>query len=102
MTFAAGRTRAAAFLVLLLAFPLLADEPWDGTPMAADPKAVLTAAEKIPAGEAAAIILLDEERHTFDANGRDVHEQYIVYRIVTDAAIDMFGQINAPWAPWYQ
>jgi tetratricopeptide (TPR) repeat protein len=101
MPFAIGR-RCAVVLLALFAFPLLADEPWDGVPMAADPKAMLAAAEKISAGESAAIILLDEERHTFDANGRDVHEQHIVYRIVADAAIDAFGQINAPWAPWYQ
>lgn len=101
MPFANGRICAALFLAVL-AFPLLADEPWAGVPMSADPQAVLAAAEKIPAGESAAVILLDEERHTFDANGRDVHEQHIVYRIVADAAIDMFGSVNAPWAPWYQ
>jgi tetratricopeptide (TPR) repeat protein len=113
MPFAPRRICAAVFLrfcttllVALLAFPLLADdpsaEPWSDAPMTADPKATLAAAEKISAGESAAVILLDEENHTFDANGRDVHAQRILYRIVTDAAIDMFGSVNAPWAPWYQ
>ena len=95
--------RLSAFALLLALAPFLfADEPWDAAPLTADPKAVLAAAEAIPAGEAGAVVLLDEGTHTFDARGGSVSTQRVVVRIVNDSGVDQWGSINAPWAPWYQ
>ena len=79
-----------------------AAEPWEGVPFSSDPKALLAAAEAIPAGEAGVIVLLDEAAHTFDAKGGSVMTHRTVYRIADDSAIDTWGSMNAPWAPWYQ
>jgi tetratricopeptide (TPR) repeat protein len=94
---------ALAFVAFLLASPLFAaGDPWDGAPLSADPKALLAAAEAVPAGEAGVVVLLDEATHTFDERGGSVSTQRIVYRIANDSAIDQWGSANARWAPWYQ
>src|ERR1051325_4367724 len=92
---------ALAFVAFLLASPLFAaGDPWDGAPLSAAPKALLAAAEAVPAGEAGVVVLLDEATHTFDERGGSVSTQRIVYRIANDSAIDQWGSANARWAPW--
>lgn len=93
----------SAFALLVLCSPILrAGEPWDATPLTADPQAVMAAAEKIPAGEADMVILLDETRHTFDERGRGTVTQRFVYRVIAESAVERWSTITAPWAPWYQ
>lgn len=96
-----------AISLLLLSLALapfaLAGEPWeDAAPLSADPKAVLAAAERIPAGESDLVILLDETRHSFDEQGRGTVSQRFLYRIAADSAIEHWATINAGWAPWVQ
>lgn len=104
MSFTSGRLRAVvAVIFALCALPsLAADEPWDAAPLTSDPKVMLAAAERIPSGESPLVIILDEATHTFDEKGRSVSTQRIIYRITDDSAVEGFGSINAPWAPWYQ
>jgi len=89
---------------LFLTFSLFAAEPqpWDGTPLTADPKAMLAAAEKVPSGEADAVMLLEEMHYVFDAQGRSTGTERIIYRVVADSAIDEWSTVMAGWAPWYQ
>jgi len=96
------RLSALALLLALASSLFAAAEPWDGAPLTADPKALLAAAEAVPAGESGAVILLDEATHTFDEKGGSVSTQRIVYRIANDSAIDNWGSVNASWAPWVQ
>src|SRR5262245_51941645 len=98
----AVRLSAIALLVALASFPIFASDVWDSPPLSADPKALLAAAEAIPAGEAGAVILLSESTHNFDEHGRDVSTERVIVRIVDDSAVDNWGQVNARWAPWYQ
>ena len=95
---------AAATLLLALAVPVFADDPqpWDGTPLTADPKAILAAADKIQAGDSDAIVLLEEMHYVFDAQGRSTGTQRLVYRVVAESAIDEWSTVLAGWAPWYQ
>ena len=102
---AAARLSALAFLLALTSSLFAADplaNPWDGTPFATDPKALLAAAEAIPAGEAGVVILLDEATHSFDEKGGSVSTQRFLYRIADESAVSGWGSVNAPWAPWYQ
>ncbi|HEY0140796.1 MAG TPA: DUF3857 domain-containing protein [Thermoanaerobaculia bacterium] len=95
--------RLSALALILVFSPLLfAADPWDGAPMSAEPRAILAAAEAIPAGEADLVILLDETRHVFDERGRGTTTQRMLYRVVADSAVDNWSSITAPWAPWYQ
>jgi len=86
---------------LFLAFSLFAAEPqpWDGAPLTADPKAILAAAEKVPSGEADAVMLLEEMHYVFDAQGRSTGTERIIYRVVADSAIDEWSTVMAGWAP---
>ncbi|HJW94389.1 MAG TPA: DUF3857 domain-containing protein [Thermoanaerobaculia bacterium] len=92
---------AAATLVLSVT-PLLAEEPWDGTPLSADPKAILAAADKVQPGDADAVVLLEEMHYVFDAQGRSTGTERLVYKVVADSAIDQWSTVMAGWAPWYQ
>jgi tetratricopeptide (TPR) repeat protein len=95
--------RIAAAILFLSGLPLLAaDLPWDGVPFAAEPKALLAAAEAVPTDEADAVVLLDEARYSFDAEGRATSTRRVVFRIAADSAVDDWARIEAPWAPWYQ
>src|SRR5687768_17402188 len=96
------RLSAAALVLSLFSASAFAADPWDGAPFATDPKTLIAAAGQIPAGESDLIILLDEATHTFDAKGGSVSTQRRVYRIAGESAIDNWGSVNAPWAPWYQ
>ncbi|MEA2491918.1 MAG: hypothetical protein QOH21_3710, partial [Acidobacteriota bacterium] len=96
------RSLSALALVFLVSPILRADEPWDAAPLTAEPRAVLAAAEQIPAGDADMVILLDETRHTFDEHGRGTMTQRYIYRIAADSAVERWSTINAAWAPWYQ
>src|ERR1700759_2282666 len=112
MTFPDGLTRlfratAFSFLSILaiqnaaLAQAPAAD-PWDGTPLTADPRAVLDAAQKVPTDDAAVVVLLDEDRYSFDSQGRATTARHLVYRIVNESAVDEWSTVQALWAPWYQ
>jgi tetratricopeptide (TPR) repeat protein len=97
--------RVFAALLFLLSVPLILvadDEPWSGAPFQADPKALLAAAEKVSSDDSAAVVLLDEARYTFDAQGRSTSTHRILFRIVADSAVEGWSTIEAPWAPWYQ
>jgi len=77
-------------------------QPWDAAPLSADPKAMLAAAEKVQAGDADAVVLLDEMHYSFDAQGRATGTQRLIYKIVAESAIDNWSTIAAGWSPWYQ
>jgi transglutaminase-like putative cysteine protease len=86
-----------------VASPLLAGEPWDGPPFAGDPARILEAAKPAPGEEeAAAVVLLDEEFHSFDAGGRDTSRRRMVLRIVSPAGIDDWASLEETWSPWFE
>ncbi len=94
---------AAAILVTASLFAAPSDQqPWDAAPLTADPKAMLTAAEKVQAGDADAVVLLDEMHYSFDAQGRSTGTEHVIYKIVAESAIDNWSTIAAGWSPWYQ
>src|SRR5262245_47216703 len=80
-----------------------AGEPWEGTAFAGDPARILEAAK--PASgeeEASAVVLLDEETHTFDSTGRDTQRRRQVLRISTPAGIDDWASLEETWSPWFE
>jgi len=97
------RLRGVTFaaLLILCAAPSFASDPWDLPAFASDPKELVAAAEKVSAGDAGFVVLLDEANYSFEADGKSHTTQRHVYRIVDDSAIDQLGTIEVPWAPWY-
>jgi tetratricopeptide (TPR) repeat protein len=95
-----ARTCAAVLFLLAPVFLFAAGEPWD-KPFA-DPKAILDAAQGVSADEAGVVVLLDEERYTFDDKGSATMQQHVVYRIANESGVENWSSIEALWSPWYQ
>lgn len=97
------RLRAIAFAAVLACFctSIFASDPWDAPAFTSDPKELVAAAEKVPAGDAGFVVLLDEGGYSFESNGKSHTTQRHIFRIVDESAIDQLGTIEVPWAPWY-
>jgi tetratricopeptide (TPR) repeat protein/transglutaminase-like putative cysteine protease len=90
-------------LSLLVASPILADEPWEGRPFAGDPQALLAAAKSIqPKDGEGVVILLDEARYTFNDKGLATRSERLVFRVVDEASVEAWASIEAAWSPWYE
>jgi tetratricopeptide (TPR) repeat protein len=80
-----------------------APAPWDGKPFSAAPADLLAAAGAVPAPAGVGVVmLLEEGRYTFDADGRLTWSYRQIYRIVTQEGVDGWGDIGASWSPWYE
>lgn len=98
---------AAAALALALSplAALAADEPWLLAPLGADPAEVLRAAgEPLPrekAGEGDGLrVLLEEERWSFDAQGRRTIVNRSVVKVLRADAMAAVGTVEASYKPW--
>ena len=97
-------TRLAVFAISSFAAVVAraqAPAVWDLPPFTAEPKALLAAGEKAGDGEHGAVILLDEARYTFGADGKTRTLWRRMYRVTDESAVTPLGQVAAPWSPWY-
>lgn len=66
-----------------------------------DPKALYAEASQVSAPDGTNIIVLtDDEDYVFDEQGRAVHTQYLVFKVLTEAGVDGWSHVSVPWAPW--
>ncbi|HSF39241.1 MAG TPA: DUF3857 domain-containing protein, partial [Thermoanaerobaculia bacterium] len=94
---------SALLLVALLPAGARASEPWDGPAFAADPKAMVRAAQAVPGEEGeAVVVLLLEAFYRYDEAGRETFSQRIVYRIVAPGAHESWSAVEERWSPWHQ
>src|SRR6478672_12432231 len=92
----------AATFALLTVSSAHAAEPWEA-PFAGDPGAIARAAAGMPqAGDPGVTILLDEDRLTFEADGRATETYRQVWRIEKQSAVDDWSEWGVSWAPWHQ
>jgi transglutaminase-like putative cysteine protease len=103
------RRRALSCVVLLAVlggFAIAQDKasaPWQGSPLAADPKAIALAAAAIRAEpDAEATVLTDERVVTLDATDRATMTTHRVYRVESKEAFEWAGTVKASWYPWRQ
>lgn len=98
-----ARLRVAVFAVVvaLCAGVGFASDPWDSAAFSADPRELVAAAERVSSGDAGFVVLLDEGRFSFEADGKSHTTQRHMFRIVDESAIQALGTIEVPWAPWY-
>jgi tetratricopeptide (TPR) repeat protein len=92
------RISRAILAAALFTIPIYASDQ----PFATDPKELLSAAESVPAGESAVVVLLDEHRYTFDDAGHATRAEHLIYRVVDQSAVDNWSTVEAEWAPWYE
>lgn len=95
---------AAAAILFCASLAAAADLPWNGAPFAADPKALLAAAEAVKpkAQDEGVVVLLDETHVTLDAKGLATRTERLVYRVVDESAVDYWSSIDVTWQPWYE
>ena len=94
---------AAALLLSFFGPSLLGAEVWDGIPYASDPKALLAAAEAVPPTEpeAAVVVLLDESVVTIGTDGRATRVDRLIFRVLSQSAVDGWATIETTWSPWF-
>lgn len=79
------------------------DEPWLDAPFRADQKAVLKAASSVEAKPGAeAVVLFEEFRFVFEADGKKTRTWRMVYRVATEAGAQNWASTEQDWQPWHQ
>jgi transglutaminase-like putative cysteine protease len=65
------------------------------------PKALYAAASQASATDGTNVIVLtDDEDYVFDDQGRAVHTEYVIFKVLTQAGVEDWAHISVPWAPW--
>jgi tetratricopeptide (TPR) repeat protein/transglutaminase-like putative cysteine protease len=102
MPFSPRRSAFSALVFVLFASPLFGQvKPWDTPPFTADPKALITAAEHVEAGDFALILLLDEAEYVVDDDGGTLSKERLMFYVVAEAGVEDASEVRAPWQPWH-
>jgi hypothetical protein len=73
----------------------------DAPHFSVDPKTLYAAASQVSAPDGTNVIVLtDDEAYVFDEQGRAVHTQYVIFKVLTQAGVEDWAHISVPWAPW--
>jgi tetratricopeptide (TPR) repeat protein len=77
-------------------------QPWEGSHFSGDARAFYDAASAVAAPPSAdAMVLEEEETYTFDAQGRQVHTHYLVYKVFTQKGAEGWDAVAIHWEPWH-
>ena len=76
--------------------------PWAAPHFSMAPDALHKAAsESVPADGTDVTVLDEEESHVYDASGRSVYSEYLVYKVLTQKGADEWDNISVDWEPWH-
>lgn len=92
------------FSHLLHAGTALEDTPkaWDLPRFAAEGVKINQAAAKATVIPGADVVVLDEESsYVFDADGKSVRTEYLVYKILTQNGAEGWDALSVEWEPWH-
>src|SRR5215469_12090446 len=48
------------------------------------------------------VVLTDEDNYVFDPDGKAVHTNYLVYKVLTQKGAEGWDGISMEWEPWHQ
>ena len=99
------RCAFAAFLLLSAAPGFAQDraEPWRAPHFSIDPEKLYQAASTVEEPENASVAILeDDEGYSFDADGRSVHTEYVVYKVLNQTGAEGWDSAAVDWEPWHQ
>jgi transglutaminase-like putative cysteine protease/Tfp pilus assembly protein PilF len=87
-----------------LSLPSFGDvNPWDAPAFSASPEALRQAAGAIQAGKDTEVtVLLNEQRFSFDAQGKAIETHHTIYRIENEEGVKGWAESSAHWEPWRQ
>lgn len=78
-------------------------EPWKAPHFSLDPKALYEAASVVAMPDTADVAVLeDDETYTFDETGRNVHVEYVVYKVLNQKGVEGWDSVSVDWAPWHE
>jgi transglutaminase-like putative cysteine protease/Flp pilus assembly protein TadD len=91
------------FSVIFPVTSLRAADVWDGPAFSATPDALRQAAAEIkPAKDMPVMVLLNERRLSFDAQGKEVETHHMIYRIENEEGVKGWAETSGEWEPWRQ
>ncbi|MGA2418825.1 MAG: DUF3857 domain-containing protein [Candidatus Acidiferrum sp.] len=100
------RALLASFLLYFhSARPVIADQPaaWSLPRFGPDAAALYQAASApTPKPGTDVLFLDDEERYTFDADGKSIRTRYMVYKILTQRGAEGWDNLSLAWEPWHE
>jgi len=96
-------TLQSVFLTLAAAASAANSNPPE-TPHFSSDAAVLyqSASQVTPPASADVLILEDQDTFVFDAEGRAVHSQYLLYKVLTQRGADGWSDLSVTWEPWHE
>jgi tetratricopeptide (TPR) repeat protein len=78
-------------------------EVWDQPSFTSSAESLRQAAASVrPKKDASVTILLNEERISFDAEGKAVETYHGIYRIENENGVKGWAEISSQWEPWHQ
>src|SRR5580698_3217245 len=78
-------------------------EPWKVPHFSIEPEKLYQAASTIEEPENSNIAILeDDEGYSFDADGRSVHTEYVIYKILNQSGAEGWDSVTVDWEPWHQ
>lgn len=76
--------------------------PWDEPHFSSDARTFYDAASSVHAPGGADVLVLDEEeKYSFDSDGRQVYTHYLVYKVLTQKGAESWDSIGVRWEPWH-
>ena len=96
---------ACTFFLSLTVSAVAADnaQTWSVPRFVEDAKVLTDAASamNLPAGSDA-VVVDEEENYVFDAEGRNVHTQYVIYKVLNQRGAEGWADLAYSWEPWHQ
>jgi hypothetical protein len=91
------------FAFFLCGTLLQASDLWDSPSFSAAPDALRQAAATVKADKDADVtVLLNEQRFSFDAQGKEVETTHMIYRIENEEGVKGWAETRGDWEPWRQ
>src|SRR5882672_6711999 len=95
--------RALFPFFFLLATPIWAADVWNAPAFSASPEALRQAAASVKVEKGGDVtILLNDDRFTFDREGRVVESFHSIYRIENEDGVKGWAETSSRWEPWHQ
>jgi tetratricopeptide (TPR) repeat protein/transglutaminase-like putative cysteine protease len=84
-----------------------AADPWAAVAAApdfsVDPKTLYEATSAVPVPDGANVVeLVEDERYTFDDEGRMNHVGRIIYKVLTQKGAEDWDSLSVGWEPWHE
>jgi transglutaminase-like putative cysteine protease/tetratricopeptide (TPR) repeat protein len=74
---------------------------YDAPHFSVEPKVLYAATSQVSTSDGTDVVVLaDDEEYIFDDQGRAIHTQYVIFKVLTQAGIDNWAHISVPWTPW--